>query len=82
MVFIKALTAWMIMFCFAVANGIFREEILNTSLGEMYALPLSGLILSLIIFGITYKAVDYFISSNIKFYILLGLFWLGLTLAF
>lgn len=82
MFFIKALAVWMIMVFAAIANGLFRENILNPHVGETIALPISGLFLSVLVFGISYKSLDYFVSYSIGAYILLGVIWTILTLLF
>ncbi|WP_218126938.1 hypothetical protein [Ferrimonas sediminum] len=64
----------------AIANGIFREKILNKSLGEAKALPISGVILSVLIAGVIYHAVDLFVNDGFIVYLWLGISWVSLTL--
>lgn len=82
MFFFKALAIWMIMVIAAVGNGILRESILNEYFGASYALPISGLLLSILIFAIIYFSINLFAAKKSSYYLALGLFWGGLTLTF
>lgn len=79
---VKALAIWVLMVFAAIVNGIFREKFLNVYLGESNALPLSGVILSLLIVAITYEAIDFFQARSVVIYLALGFFWVFLTLVF
>ncbi|WP_331861929.1 hypothetical protein [Sulfurovum sp.] len=66
----------------AVANGIFRETVLVSNLGPGIALPVSGMLLSLIVFIVTYLSFPLFAKNNVPTYFLIGLQWVLMTLLF
>ncbi|WP_020414939.1 hypothetical protein [Microbulbifer variabilis] len=82
MFLIKATTAWIVMVMAAIANGFFRESILNPYLGEKLSLPISGLTLSALVFAIAYKTVKYFQLDSIITCLILGSLWAFLTFLF
>ncbi|WP_444945264.1 hypothetical protein ACJJIP_12500 [Microbulbifer sp. VTAC004] len=82
MFLIKATTAWIVMVMAAIANGFFRESILNPYLGEKLSLPISGLTLSALVFAIAYRAVKYFQLDSIITCFILGSLWAFLTFLF
>lgn len=82
MLFVKALAIWLAMVFAAIANGALREHILDVSFGESSALPISGVILSILVTIIIYLTSDLFGRQRKAFYIMLGSFWVGLTLIF
>lgn len=59
-----------------------RESILNPMLGDKTALPISGLILSAMIFVITTLCINRFKAADSQTYIKISLFWGLLTLGF
>jgi hypothetical protein len=79
---IKALLAWCILMLTAVGNGLLREKALNPLLGERWALPLSGIILSILIIGITQTLLPWLGPLSDTRLWLLGGFWLLLTVGF
>jgi hypothetical protein len=82
MLLMKISAVWLLMVIAAIANGVFRDIILTEYLGHSISLPLSGLILSVLIGLITYKSVDYFQSNSLFTYVMIGAFWMTLTLIF
>lgn len=82
MIVVKIFGFWFAMVVGAVLNGVIRESLLNDYLSENVALPISGLLLSLIIFGISYIAVGYIPKKSVMTYLGIGLVWVLLTLSF
>lgn len=67
---------------FAILNGILRENFLIPSLGETIAQPLSGIILSILIFVLTYLFFPIFGNLKSHIYVTIGIQWISMTLAF
>ncbi|HEY9050261.1 MAG TPA: hypothetical protein VIQ03_01875 [Gammaproteobacteria bacterium] len=82
MVILKAIGIWCILVVCAILNGLLRENILNPFLGQQIALPVSGLILSLLILAVTWLFIPFFETRPAMDYWLIGALWLGITLAF
>ncbi len=79
---IKAIGIWIVMLVAAIINGIVREKILTPAIGFDLALPISGLILAILVLLIVWIFVPFIKVKQEKRYFTIGLFWLGLTLAF
>lgn len=84
---VKIVCIWLLFVVAAMMNGTLREELLVAALGDDYALPLSGLLLSLLIFLITYLTIPWLRSALLKpsaskSYVMVGFVWLVLTLMF
>jgi hypothetical protein len=79
---LKASVIWLVIALFAIANGIFRETVLVSLLGPKMALPVSGMILSLIIFIVTYLFFPFFSKNKTMTYFFIGLQWVLMTLLF
>ena len=58
-----------------------REDLLTPWFGAALALPLSGILLSIFIFIITYLLVSLIASLNETTYLTVGLLWVTLTLS-
>ncbi|MGB5706007.1 MAG: hypothetical protein WBM41_04195 [Arenicellales bacterium] len=80
--FFKSLSMWVIIALCAIANGVFRENILAPVLGKTLALPMSGLSLSIAIFIVTNLSFSLINGNDKLTYILIGLQWVLLTLFF
>lgn len=78
----KALLAWAAIVPIAVLNGIFRENVMSPLLGARAALPLSGLLLALLILGLTWMTLPWFGTLDARQYGFVGAGWLALTIAF
>ena len=70
------------MLCAAMVNGVLREKILSPRLGIQVALPLSGLLLSALVFGITLFFIPFIGKANTSIYVCIGFMWVFMTLAF
>jgi hypothetical protein len=82
MLALKAFAVWLLILVCAVFNGALREGFLVPHLGQVAALVVSGLVLSLCIVIVAVIFVPWFGPLRTKNYVVLGAFWLGLTLAF
>lgn len=78
----KATAVWLIIALLAFANGVLRETILEPLPGANVALPLSGILLSVIIFFVTYLVFSFFGNQNSVTYLFIGGQWLLMTLFF
>lgn len=80
---LKSLIIW---FCFipvAILNGGLREYVLAKAIGEEWALPVSGIILSVCIFLITWMLLPRMIKAfTSKDGWLIGIGWALLTIVF
>ncbi|PXV64262.1 hypothetical protein C8D93_11356 [Sinimarinibacterium flocculans] len=66
----------------AMLNGMLREKLLLPMFGDVAALVSSGVLLSVGILLVAWLAVPWFGALPAREWRLIGLFWLGLTLAF
>ena len=80
---LKSLIIWLCFIPVAILNGGLREYVLAKAIGEYWALPVSGIILSACIFLITWllfpRIVKVHSSKNCW---LIGTYWAFLTMAF
>ena len=79
---IKAIGIWFIIVILAIFNGAIREKLLTPNIGSSIALPVSGLLLSILIVLAAFVTIPFFGSSESKTYILVGAIWFLLTLSF
>lgn len=79
---LKSTIIWIMMIPLAIINGVVREFILNEYLGEKLALPISGILLSLAIFILSFLLVPRLKGINKKTTYYIGLYWMFLTLFF
>jgi len=78
----KATGIWLVIVAAAILNGVFREKVLVPAIGTSMALPLSGVLLAALVFLVALLLVSFIGSSESKVYILVGIFWVILTLFF
>ncbi|GAA0363287.1 hypothetical protein GCM10009092_29570 [Bowmanella denitrificans] len=78
----KALLIWLMILLLAIANGILRESVLLIVVVKTAAFIVSGLLLCLCIFIMTYLALPWFGRLPASHYWRIGALWLVLTLAF
>jgi len=81
-ILLKATGIWLVIVIAAIFNAVFREKILLPVIGSGFALPLSGVLLSILVFLITFVSISFIGSSVAKIYLLIGLLWVVLTLSF
>ena len=79
---LKASLIWLLVVVIAIANGVFREQILVPGLGMQAALPLSGISLSVLVLIVTYFSIPFFGRHPASSFLVIGLQWLLMTLAF
>jgi hypothetical protein len=82
MIALKAFSVWLLILVCAVINGASREGFLAPQFGPGTALVLSGLLLSACIVAVSVVLVPWFGRLKASHYLVLGLFWLSLTLVF
>ncbi len=70
------------MVALAIINAGIREKILNGWIGGKASLVLSGITLSFFIFGLVWLMIPFLNLRTPTPYLLVGLFWALLTLAF
>ena len=79
-IFYKAVLIWLLMVIAAIINGALRDRILALHFDSATALAMSGIMLSLLVFVICYLFIGYLGQAQQHQYILIGLFWVCLTL--
>lgn len=79
---LKGTGIWVLIMLAAIANGVIRETVLDPVLGTTLALPTSGLLLSLIIFGMSWLCVPLIGRARAPAWLAIGMLWVMLTLAF
>lgn len=79
---VKSIAVWLVIVIAAIFNGAIREKLLTPFIGPDISLPLSGITLSALVFIITYFAIPFFGNVKSRVYLLIGVFWTLLTLAF
>jgi len=78
----RACVLWFPLVPLAILNGIMREAWLVPMLGQQFALPLSGVSLSVLIFLFTLMALPWFRASAAAHYAAVGKTWLLMTVLF
>jgi len=76
---LKSILIWILMIPFAILNGGLRIYITEPLLGENIALPLSGIILSIVIVLLAYFLLPKLGKGKSIEYIFIGLLWFTLT---
>lgn len=79
---LKAIGVWFVIVIAAIVNGLFRENVLVSSIGAEFALPLSGVLLSVLVLVVSFMLVFFLDSSEPEVLIATGLFWVTLTVSF
>lgn len=79
---LRAALLWFVIASLAVINGVLREKLITPLLGSSAALPLSGLILTLAIFLISFFAIGFLGTTSCRRCLLVGAQWFLMTLAF
>jgi hypothetical protein len=81
-VILKALAVWVLFVVLAILNGTLREKLLVPLLGKQLAQPLSGILLSGVIFVVTILVFPLLGLTDSSQCFLVGGLWLLLTVAF
>ena len=80
---LKSLLVWVCFIPAAILNGGLREHVLAGAVGEKWALPLSGIILSACIFLITWFLLPRAVKAlSAKDSMRIGICWVFLTIVF
>lgn len=79
---LKSVLIWLCFIPVAILNGGLREHVLNRALGEKWALPVSGIVLSICIFLISWLLLPRIGRISAKNCIITGLLWTFLTILF
>ena len=79
---LKAVIAWLLILSLAIANGALRETVLIPSLGKSAGLVLSGVLLCLLVLLVAYGFVRFLRVVSVSQGLIIGFFWVLLTLAF
>lgn len=79
---LKASAVWMLIAVLAVGNGVLRDTVVAPMVGRGIALPLSGIILSLIVIAATYVSFDFLAERSPGGLWLVGIQWVVMTLLF
>ena len=79
---LKAAVVWVGIACLAIGNGVIREEIIAPIYGDIIALPLSGIALSLIVFVVAFFTFNFIGIRESNKCIYVGFQWVIMTLAF
>jgi hypothetical protein len=78
----KSILIWLSIIPLAILNGGLRETFLTPRLGESCAQPISGLILCLLIFIVSFIFIPRIGKGEQKMYWKIGLLWVVLTIVF
>jgi len=78
----KYILAWIPMVFIAIANGVLRQAWYGKHLSELYAHQLSSLIGALLFGAYIWMIVRYWKPVSARQSMIIGLVWLGLTVAF
>lgn len=81
-VVLKAGAIWLLLLVLAILNAGIREQLLTPWTGPRFALPLSGLSLSLLIFFATLVVVPWLKAGSAARYGMVGVMWLVMTVLF
>jgi len=79
MKFVKAILIWILLAPLGILNGGLRVYITEPLLGSNLALPLSGIILSVLIFVVVYFLIPKIGNCKTIEYIIIGVVWVFLT---
>ena len=78
----KSILIWLSIIPLAILNGGFREKYLLTWAPENYAVPISGIILCLLIFIVSYIFIPRIGKGKPETYWKIGALWVILTIVF
>lgn len=81
-VWVKAFALWFAILILAMLNGALREKALIPALGSPGAFAVSGIILSACIFTVAFIAAPWYGRLSTAHWLLVGAFWVVLTLVF
>ena len=79
---LRAAGVWGLFVVLAILNAAFREKILGPLIGHPVALPLSGILLSILVFLVTLALIPKLRGASALHYLSIGGAWALSTLAF
>lgn len=82
MLLLKALGWWVPMVGIGIANGILREKLLSSAIGQAAALPASGALLALLVFLYTLLVAPALGADSAPAFWAVGGLWALMTVAF
>ncbi|MGA7829246.1 MAG: hypothetical protein WCA04_16455 [Geobacteraceae bacterium] len=80
--FVKSTVIWIAFIPLAIINGLFREKFLVALCGNDSALALSGISCALLYILLAYAFLPWFGPLTLHQQILIGIFWLVMTVLF
>jgi len=78
----RSLLLWLVLLMLAMVNGALREGVLLKLMPRSAAFIASGVLLSAAVLAIAILGIRWLGALRLPGYVLVGLLWLGLTLAF
>ena len=78
----KSILIWLSIIPLAILNGGLKQELIAPAIGEKFANPISGIILCLLIFIVSFLFIPRLGNGERKTYIKMGLLWVLLTVIF
>ena len=79
---IRSFLVWLLFIPLAIANGALRDLVISPALGETLGRAISSMTLSLLILGVTLLLVKHLGVNTVAGYLVVGGFWLVLTVLF
>ena len=78
----KSLLIWLGIIPLAILNGALREGFIEPLIGESFARPISGIILCLLVFILSFIFIPKLGKGTNKAYLLIGVLWVFSTIIF
>ena len=79
---LRATVVWLVLMVLAIANGIFRNSVITPRLGEQVGHVISTVVLCLILLCVSLLTIRWIGPHTTRDALLIGAFWVVLTLAF
>ena len=79
---LKSMLIWLSIIPLAIANGALREGLLTPLIGDKFAYPISGIILCILIFIVSFIFIPKLGKGTKKTYLTIGLLWFFSTVIF
>lgn len=78
----KSLLIWLSIIPLAILNGGLRDKVITPLIGEIWALPLSGVLLCVMVGILCYFTIPRLGKGTVATYRTIGLLWVVLTIGF
>ena len=79
---LKSMLIWLSIIPLAIANGALREGLLVSLIGDKFANPISGIILCILIYTVSFIFIPKLGKGTKKTYLAIGLLWFFSTVIF